>query len=705
MLEPDESEFDAWLDEALTRVAVPKGLVARVKRSAPWTDAELDAMVRDVPVPVRLQRRLQRITRRSWDAQRIARLALAASLFIGLALAHLAGLLARLDAVVPRPVARPTLQHATTVELAAIEPPTIETSQPAPVEPTEWPLLQAQARQSSLKRMPELDTVEAWTPAVARGLPLAWQRGWIADRNADSPDPLLDATLYRWPVLTAHTPFDELPELHKVPPPTPQGVRPPLVAGFDLPFYIRAGVFPFVSPANLRLQASSMPLGVTCASYDLARRFIGDAELPPPGSVRVEEFLAALDYGFAKPKSEPLALSMAGGPSPFGNEGLRVAHGGETLRLLQVGVQAKELARAPHKPTHMVFAIDTSASMNWGGRLEAVVKAFRAFASQFQAGDRISLVTFGQSAQVLLDDLSTEQIERLPAALAGLEAHGPTNVGAGLRQAYTLAEHAPQAFRRRVVLLTDGLTEVDEASLGLLRQRIAAAAERGIALDVVDLAQEADQAQINSQLASFVAAGKGRRYHAADVSQVGWALAEVLSGLSQCVARDVRLTVSFNPTAVMEYRLFGHEAASVAGLMPATIECDFRSGQAATALFEVRLWPNNQSEVATAELTWRDAKSQATASTRQKITRSQFAGGLAQASLGLQAAAFAAEFAELLRDSPFARSSPNAGSLARSLDLLEQADSRLFGWPAFAEMASLARKAEKAKPFQRGPRR
>ena len=43
-----------------------------------------------------------------------------------------------------------------------------------------------------------------------------------------------------------------------------------------------------------------------------------------------------------------------------------------------------------------------------------------------------------------------------------------------------------------------------------------------------------------------------------------------MTGQSQVVARDAQLRVTFNPKVVLEYRLLGHEATLLAGLLPAT---------------------------------------------------------------------------------------------------------------------------------------
>ena len=102
------------------------------------------------------------------------------------------------------------------------------------------------------------------------------------------------------------------------------------------------------------------------SSYELARSYLERNEFPPADRVRTEEFLAAVDYNFPKPKNQDLGLIMAGGPSPISGEG---------FCLLQVGVQARQIDNAKHSPVHLVLLIDTSTSMLWGSRMEIVRRA------------------------------------------------------------------------------------------------------------------------------------------------------------------------------------------------------------------------------------------------------------------------------------------------------------------------------------------
>ena len=697
MLDP-EPYSDAWLDAQLRAVPVPDDLVDRLRRTLWSSDVELDERLRLVPTPIGLLPRLERIARRRQALERFQRLALAASLLIALGLACYASLFAVW--VRYRPEGGPPLpeiaQHAAPQGGGAKLDPRLE------LEPRKMTRRPPQPLAGGPPTEPEIKLEELRPPPAQAKLPSKWPLDRMLTPNG-GPDPFLDGTQERWPVLSAHRPFDELPELSKVPGPTPQGIRVPLAPGFDLPFFIRARVHPFLVPTDPRLQSMVVPLGIGKASYDLARHYVADGELPPPETVRVEEFLAAVDHGFPQPVATPVGLSLAAGPSPFGGEALRTVHGGEALRLVQIGVQARQQTRAKRVPASLVFAVDTSASMAWGGRLEMVCRALREMIGQLDPDDQLALVSFSENAQVLAEEVGREEAEPFRAALGRLKPAGWTNVGSALRQAYAVAARAsaPEGAHRAVVLLTDGLAELDPNSKKLIAERLKEAASRGLRLEIIDLRQETDELNLASQLQDLAEAGRGKVRRATDADQVGWALREILTGKSQLVARDVRLRITFQPGAVLQYRLLGHEAAAVAGLLPARPEADFYSGQSATALFEVWLRPKGSDEVGQAELSWLDPGTTQRRTITKKLTRGMFAATVPQSPPSLLAAAVSAEVAELLRESPFARQPPNPGSLARALELVGLIDTRLRGQPAFSEFVAMAQRAQKAKPWSR----
>jgi hypothetical protein len=105
------------------------------------------------------------------------------------------------------------------------------------------------------------------------------------------------------PLGSPHFADDELPVLLTVPPLRPAGIAPPLVGGYDREFLLREGVHPRVPlTAGSDLANQRVPLDARTDSYDRAEQAVAEQRLPDPREVRVEDFLAALDYHFPLPR-------------------------------------------------------------------------------------------------------------------------------------------------------------------------------------------------------------------------------------------------------------------------------------------------------------------------------------------------------------------------------------------------------------------
>ncbi len=680
---------DEMLDAAVRHVPLPAALPARLRRSVLAEDDGLDAVVRHVPALAGLPQRWQRDRGDRTRLRRLTQWATAGCLLIAIGLSYVGAMIGLLVATYPDQASRTELASrlmaGPSPRTNSPEPEVAVTIRPNEAEPND------DVGDGLLARAPKIELTRYDRPGPM-GLTAV---GELFDPLHDYA--MLEPGSSGWGVLLSHRLFDDLPELGKVRSPIPRGVDPPLVPGFDWPFYVRHGVYPFIFPAaHPKLRGGPVPLGIDSASYELMRRHLNDDELPAAKDIRVEEFLAAVDYDFPPPTGQVLGLSTARGPSPFGDPG---------LLLLQVGVQGRQLDDRQHRPVHLVATVDVSASMRWGGRFEIVRRALGKLSESMGPQDRISLVSFSEEAEVVVEDVRHDEADQLRSAVKWLSLQGSTNVGAGLRQAYAVARRVavPQGTDIHVVLLTDGLTELGRGTADLIERRLAEAAEREIRLQVIDLRPEQEP---DPQLASFARVGGGSVHRAANADQVGWALQEIVTGRSQLIAEEARLTVRFNPKVVLAYRLLGHEGKSMIGLLPAQPEADFQAGQSATALYEVRLNPKGGDDVATVELTWRDAGGNS--GSRQKVTervrRGQFPSSFVKAPLSLQAAALVAETAEVLRNSPFAllRGNSRSRALARILELAARVDPRLYERPTFVEFVSLVERAMQAKAYRSG---
>ncbi len=321
-------------------------------------------------------------------------------------------------------------------------------------------------------------------------------------------DPLAMATAEH--ELGIHADWDNLPELPWRPTRlTPHGLDWPLASGSNRNLLIEKGFHPFVVPlAGSPLQTCAVPLAVEPVSYELTRRYLERNELPPADRVRSEDFLASMDYGYPKPP-EPRIGPDRGRRSVADQRRCLLA-------LLQLGVQAWQGDSAHHTPLHLVLLVDTSTSMRWGSRMEIVRRALAGLPELLGPDDRVSLVTFNQGAHVLVEDLGREAMSQFRAAADSLAAEGSTNFTGGLLEAFSVARESlgqkrPQVpmMQVRIVLLTDGLLDLDPATAEKVQKQLADAAHEKIRLDVIDLGQQ--QKDADPQLAAMSKAGLGRR--------------------------------------------------------------------------------------------------------------------------------------------------------------------------------------------------
>jgi hypothetical protein len=103
-------------------------------------------------------------------------------------------------------------------------------------------------------------------------------------------------------------------------------------------------------------------------------------------------------------------------------------------------------------PFHIAFLLDVSGSME-GGRISAVKQTLHDVLELLTPSDRISLVPYSSSAQMLWNawPVTPDSVDSIRASVAALQADGGTNLEAGLVELRKLAM-PPDAL----VLLTDG---------------------------------------------------------------------------------------------------------------------------------------------------------------------------------------------------------------------------------------------------------
>ncbi|HEX2164300.1 MAG TPA: von Willebrand factor type A domain-containing protein, partial [Thermoanaerobaculia bacterium] len=429
--------------------------------------------------------------------------------------------------------------------------------------------------------------------------------------------------------------------------PPPGGAVEPDDAPYRDMRFRHYGVHPFVDTADDRL--STFGLDVDTGSWGLVASYLEDGHLPPAEAVRVEEVVNALDYGDPAPeRGETFRVAAEGAPTPFAP--------GSAYRLLRFGLRARSIDPAARRPATLVFVIDTSGSMEQGGRLELVKDALGLLLDQLGEGDRVAVVAFSDGAQVVLPATGDRAAAR--RAIAELQPDGSTNAEAGLALGYRLAWEAKRpGTTTRVLLLSDGVANVGATVAESILARAAGAAADGIELSTFGVGMGNYDDVLLEQLADR---GDGRYAYVDDVETAHRLFVAELAGTLETVAEEARVQVEFDPRAVERWRLLGYENRDLEDRRfrhdHAVDAGEIGAGHTVTALYEVLLAPGLGSEQAIAHLTlrYREPESGRFRESERLLRVADLAATWEEAPRALRLAAVAAELAEQLRGSRWA---------------------------------------------------
>ncbi len=422
---------------------------------------------------------------------------------------------------------------------------------------------------------------------------------------------------------------------------------------------------------------STFALDVDTASFSVARRFVDQGFLPDPASIRVEEWINAVDPGDGPAGNDGLAIAATSTMSPY-------ATGVETVR---IAVSSAHLTADQRPPANVTFVIDTSGSMDIRERLGLVKSSLALLATQLRGDDTISIVTYGTDAAPLLAPTAAADTATIVAAIEQLTPGGSTNMEDGLRLGY---RQAREAFRpdgvNVVVLASDGVANVGLSDPDGLTEMIRQAGSEGISLVAVGYGMGNFNDDLMEQLANQ---GDGFYSYVDTFEQAERLFVEELTPTLTVVAREAKSQVVFDPDVVSEYRLVGYENRELddAAFRDDTVDAgEVGAGHHAVALYEIRRTPNGGGRSpGEARLRWLPADSNAAIETA--VVLPPTAG---EPTDELRLVTLVAAAAELLRgDAVAADRQLDLGALADEAAAL--ADAGVAGADAIADLLGRAR--------------
>lgn len=304
---------------------------------------------------------------------------------------------------------------------------------------------------------------------------------------------------------------------------------------------------------NAFLDAQANPLStfsidVDGASYANVRRFLQENRLPPRDAVRIEELINNFSFDYPKPQgADPFTITTESATTPWNPD----------TRLVLIGLQGRSVAERNLPPSNLVFLIDVSGSMASPDKLPLLKDAFDMLTDRLRREDRISIVVYAGAAGMVLPPTRGDDKEAIREALGRLEAGGSTAGGAGLMLAYQAAQSGfIKGGNNRVILATDGDFNVGLSGDDELVRFIENKRKTGVYLSVLGFGTGNIKDAKMEQLANK---GNGNYFYIDNIHEARKVLVEKMAGTLHAIAKDVKLQVEFNPSAVRSYRLIGYE--------------------------------------------------------------------------------------------------------------------------------------------------
>jgi Mg-chelatase subunit ChlD len=305
---------------------------------------------------------------------------------------------------------------------------------------------------------------------------------------------------------------------------------------------------PHLDP-NARYATTYRPGGAALAAFDAA---VARGQIPAAYRDLVGDFGARYAPALARPTQGALSIAVD-------TERTAIGPGGGPVNL-RVAVTSSDAA-APRAPLSVHIVLDVSGSMS-GKAIEDAKQAAEAVVDKLDPLDDFSMVTFSNTAQVLVGDAAIgPRREQVHQRIEGVQADGGTNISAGLDLGYAQAHSpgVPADAVRVVMLLSDGHANAGDTDPRGLSERAARAFQEGVQTSSFGLGGDFD-AGLMSRIADR---GAGGYYYLADSSQIAPALAREIDSRVRPVATALELRVRLRPD-VAATKVFGSQELTLA---------------------------------------------------------------------------------------------------------------------------------------------
>lgn len=297
---------------------------------------------------------------------------------------------------------------------------------------------------------------------------------------------------------------------------------------------------------------STFSLDADRASYHRALTLARQGTPIHPADVRAEEWINALDYGYAPARGNNFGLNIDLFQHPD-TPGMHMA---------RLGLKAPD-HQGPLPQVNVTLVIDTSGSMREGNRIAIAQETARTITGSLKHDDNVAVVTFSQNVNHVIPHMPAGEFNDHRRIL-DLSAGGATNVQAGLDEGLWMANQVrqsnPEAINY-VFLMSDGIANVDATRpfsiLGQLGQDSEYSRRNPIRIITIGVGIQGYNDHLLEQLAHY---GNGwyRYFDTEDQARRTFG-PENWQKIITPFADQARAQVTWNPDTVSYWRIVGYE--------------------------------------------------------------------------------------------------------------------------------------------------
>jgi Ca-activated chloride channel family protein len=293
---------------------------------------------------------------------------------------------------------------------------------------------------------------------------------------------------------------------------------------------------------------TGMALNVDKASYSNIRRFLSMSAPVPPDAVRIEEMLNYFNFNYTEPpahKTFDIKAVLTDCPWNDNNQ------------LLFAQITSKKLNLDSLPPTHLVFLIDVSGSMDMPNRLPLLKSGFKSLVNNLRSKDSVSIVVYGGTIGVALETTGGNEKDKILKTIDSLQPGGSTPGESGIKLAYSVARnHFIKNGNNRIILATDGDFNVGLKTEEELDDLITKQREVGIYLTCIGIGMGNYK---DSKIQTLARKGNGNFAYIDSYAEAEKILLKEFTQTLYTVSDDVFFDVKFDPDYVKEYRLLGFD--------------------------------------------------------------------------------------------------------------------------------------------------